>query len=226
MTHPLQFGHLLGDATGTTTSVESYTYDPGHGQLASVTNPMNVTWNLGLNVRGELATLSALQGVALENFGYNEDGNLVSDIVKDGSATVRQAGITYDPRGLMTRVRNSTGAADTVDLYYSGMGHLVADSLVAHGLNPFGDPIRYRAYETYSADPLGNRLSLDTYADVTPQGGPVSPLGPHVQSTVKYEPKTGRHTRALDPRLLNQRDSTSYDAAGNIVFTTALPTTQ
>ncbi|HEU4648235.1 MAG TPA: hypothetical protein VFS33_04185, partial [Gemmatimonadales bacterium] len=227
LTHPLQFGHLLGDPSGTTTSVESFTYNAGDGGLDTVTSPTGVTWTIQRNVRGELATVSTVLGgtTVQRKLAYDNDGNFVGDTIMKGSVAERQATMGYDARGLMTSLVNATGAQDRLYLWHSGLGHLVADTLTAVGLNPFGDRITYQAFETYRLDPLGNRLYVNTASQIMLPGNPqVFPQG-RTEQNFTYQRLTGRHIQAAIPSG-TQKDTTYYDVAGNIVFTTQTPSVQ
>ncbi|HYW10013.1 MAG TPA: hypothetical protein VE913_23810, partial [Longimicrobium sp.] len=208
----------------------SYAYDPLTGTLASVTDARGNRFRYGFNVRGELETLHLPGGIS-ERYQYDADGNLSQhDVLNQSTAPYRAAApylrgtsFTYDLRGKLRHTRNLHGTRDTLDAWYSGLGQLIRGGTLSYS-QPYGTSctLRRRQAEQFSYDALGNRFeSLETdstrvYSGTSTTDCSMSGVR-NARRDWRYESGTGRLALAISQ---HQRDTTLYDAAGNVEFTT------
>jgi YD repeat-containing protein len=163
--HPSQL------AAGAPRDRTTLAYEPITGLPSSVTDLMGDVFQMGYDFRGQLTSLTSPGGIS-ESDTYDADGRRRTELLLNGSTStykwpephLRNATYGYDARGKIARVYNTAGTADTLFTQYSGLGHLVRDSMRTRGqasvVYPFGGigpfPIKYDAWETFSLDALGN----------------------------------------------------------------------
>jgi RHS repeat-associated protein len=216
--HPRQL------VVGATYNAAQYTYDPLTGALATVRDVQGNQFTYKYNGRGELESLD-MPLTVFDKYRYDQDGNLAQLDHGLTSGLVRETSIQYDARGKILRQSNAKGYKDVNTVTYSGLGHVVFDSIYAEGVE------QGRTYEQVRAqrlrhDALGNlTYSLNTrrHKQINCPGSPCGyeeiNSGP-MQRAQAYLPGTGRYY--LGENAADQADTAMYDPAGNTVFTTAL----
>jgi len=220
--HPSQL------AAGAVTDRTTYAYDSTTGLPASVTDVMGNVFQMGYDFAGQLTSVASPDSIN-ESDTYDGDGRLRTQQLVNGSHSaykwpesyLRNASYGYDARGKVTRVYNTAGTADTLVARYSGLGHLVLDSMRTRGeaavvwpdggIGPF--PIKYDAWETFSLDALGNIRRADAATRVW--------NGPQNYQTVaslkldEYEAGVGRLARQQADQAI---DTLVYDETGNTIW--------
>lgn len=217
---PAQLG-----APGLASSVP-FTYEPQLGQLQSVSDLHGNAYTFTYNVLAQLTSLT-YPAQYQENFTYDADGRLASDTVRNTGATtfprlltalVRATKYRYDAQGRLLRSSDPNGWQDTLNLSYSGLGHIATSKLTQHGQQLYGTNyigVRFATVETFTLDALGNRTFGET-RDTTRTNGQVSSTH-YSQHISTYQAGTGRITLDAVP---SGATTFSYDAAGNTEFTT------
>jgi RHS repeat-associated protein len=205
--------------TGLYSTSMSFAYDPQVGQLQSVTDLGGSQYAFAYNSRMELASLTYPADYA-ETFNYDADGRLAADTLRNTydptfprlPALVWAMGYRYDARGNLTRSVNTAGFQDTLNLGYSGLGHLVSSKLSQHGYLIYsGDDDREVTTEGFTLDALGNRKDGGTGDSLFHNGTFYQSVGPS-SSLSSYLSGTGRITQSGGTHFI-------YDSAGNTVFT-------
>jgi RHS repeat-associated protein len=213
--HPVQ---LSGSASGYQTGMR---YDPLNGALSTVINPLSSTYTYSYNERGQVSRISMPAGVS-ESYGYDQDGDVTRQLTASTTnVSFHDVTMSYDLRGRMTRLANAVAGKDTIDTNYSGLGQLHYQNQITHLK---GNPIATLnvSTELFSNDAMGNRLGVNSQSTTSYQGGGF-PGYTSNQRQSAYESGTGRLLVGQSPGSPNPyRDTTEYDEAGNIVFTTQI----
>jgi hypothetical protein len=109
----------------------TYQYSPLSGMLQSVTDPLNATFSVHTDGRGQLDTLFMPGGIK-EVFRYDQAGRVKLDSIANAStaqfryvdAILRQTTRSYDVRGKALTTFNRVGALDSLTATYTGLGYL------------------------------------------------------------------------------------------------------
>lgn len=111
-------------AVGTTDSI-TYIYHPLNSDLLVVTGLNGTVTTFNYTITGQNDIVSSASGLT-ENKTFDAAGNLVRSLVQGGGTigTLRKARYTYDNRGLLLTVRDSSSYQETNTYTYSGMGHV------------------------------------------------------------------------------------------------------
>lgn len=111
-------------ATGSSDSM-TYVYHPVSNELLAVTTLTGQQWQLNYNLRGEHFQTTYPLGVT-ETSTFDAVGNIVKNLTSSvvGIGTVRNARYSYDSRGRLKTVDDSSGFQETDRYEYSGLGHL------------------------------------------------------------------------------------------------------
>ncbi|MBK9410911.1 MAG: RHS repeat-associated core domain-containing protein [Gemmatimonadetes bacterium] len=196
--------------------------------LTQVVDPQGNSYTYTYNVRNEPTSLYSPTSAMQHEWRYDDDGRLVLDSVRVTSgafpyfpfAIARRSALRYDGRDKLLRLAGGVGSKDTSATTYSGLGYLIADSLVQRGIGyTTGDSARYRSITRYRYDGLGNIIRR-TYADTLKfwvQGQPYVRAPVYDSSFVTYRPGVGRDT--LDFRPSQGPTKIVYDSSGNVVYT-------
>ena len=151
-------------------------------------------------------------------------GMLQSAIVDNHPGTqLRNTSLRYDARGKVIRSVNALGVRDSLVAYYSGLGHLSADTASDSTSNSWGNAVRSRTKETFVQDALGNLARTTAEFSGVTVGASESSDTWHANA---YRTDgTGRLDRDTIPNRTRQN---VYDDAGNLhaTFTTWVPTGQ
>jgi RHS repeat-associated protein len=213
--YPQQF------AVGGTPSSAQYQYSPTTGALEGVIDPLGATFTLHTDLRGQLDTLS-LPGGIREAFGYDAAGRVLTDRMHNaGGSALRLTARTYDARDKALTSVNATGALDSHNASYTGLGYLAASTYADHGTNVYGSAVGYTANETLHHDGLGNVFSATTTTTGSTSGAYSRYEGGR---SLAYHTLTGR-VGIIDPPGA-RIDTIFYDSAGNTEFTTAKAASQ
>ncbi|HZG43739.1 MAG TPA: RHS repeat-associated core domain-containing protein, partial [Longimicrobium sp.] len=213
-----------------------YGYDPLSGALNRVVDPLGNEFRYVYNARGEQEALSLPGGIS-EQYGYDADGNLISHRVHNGAPSpvqyrypgtwLRDETLRYDDRGKLLHTANVYGHRDTLDVQYTGLGHMALSEHTSHGTEFItGQPARSENVEAARHDALGNIYWMKRSQDVQTfkrswlDAGSAS--GSWSNNVWTYQTGTARLLLRMTP---NGVDSTHYDLAGNIRFTNQSPTT-
>jgi RHS repeat-associated protein len=203
--HPEQLAPKPGTVT-------RYGYDPGNGSMDRVTDPLGHVYRYTFDSQGQVDLLRLPQTFQ-EQYQHDDDGKLSLHSVTSTGGKWRQTSFTYDQRGKVLRTSNPVNVVDTLVAHYSGLGHLISDTLVSHRDADKDTKIRYLAEESYAPDALANLVRKDT-RDSRYIGGALQS-----RSTLLYlnrfEKQTGRLIRA---DRAAQSDTLKYDLAGNVEF--------
>ncbi len=195
-----------------------YGYESQTGLLASITDVSDSVYRFTYTPRGEMASLQ-FPGRYLERLGYDADGRVAADTLwnQGGTAaprysvdTLRSNRLRYDAANRMLRRVDWPGLFDTLNLAYSGLGHLVTSNLVQYGglLPPCGFYQKHTVNESFSNDALGNRAHAQTTESFVGTACPPNTFMPHGSA---YD-STGR----LTADTLNLSDGITtfwYDSA-------------
>ena len=199
-----------------------FSYETQTGLLSSVTDLNDAVYYLGYNMRGEVATLT-FPSLYQQRFTYDVDGRLIADTIRNSGGTayprvsndpVRAVSFAYDARGKMTQGADAIQFRDTLNMAYSGLGHLVSSSLTQLG-KPLqcGPSARYSVSETFTYDGIGNRAHGNRSSSIS------ASIGCNTSETrssgFKYTPGTGR---LANDTLGWGVTSYTYSAAGDIEY--------
>jgi len=229
--HPLQLAPRVGSAVFDSVR---YVYDPVTGVLQAAYDPLGNVFQFTYNLRNERIRLD-LPGGIVEYQGYDADGRLVADTIKDFSGsswphpdvTLRQARLHYVDAQRVDTAANTLGRRDSSTAAYSGLGHLVRMDWRQPTATSYGNPGRIYSLERFTLDALGNsyakfdstnagwRAGFGAYGIQTITATHSSHFGP-----LSGQAPTGR-LRANADAL--RSDSIEYDAAGNTVFSSSAP---
>lgn len=213
--HPTQ---LAPSATQNTTR---YRYHAGTGALEVVTDALGNTFRYAYRPDGAVEKVTLPSGVT-ESFAYDLDGNQTSHQVWNPVLNYfqRVTTFTHDMRGKILTSRSQHGAQDTLDAYYSGLGHLVAGGISSRTQE--GDRgtcqseyKRSKTGETFGYDALGNQHRTATADTVRYRCAYTQ--GFARDRRFAYQAGTGR---LMQTTHSDQRDTTYYDASGNAEFVT------
>jgi RHS repeat-associated core domain len=212
------------ELSGTGARYETGTrYDPVTGALSTVINPLSSKYTYTYDARGQVASLIRPAFVR-ETYDYDQDGNTTQQFtsVPEAPAVFHDVKMTYDLRGKMLTLINHAGSKDSTLTYYSGLGQLHYQEQFTHLK---GDTLanNYVSEERFDNDPMGNRRGFinQTTTNYISGAFPGYSFG---QKYAAYEYGTGRRLVGMNPGASGNyyRDTTEYDAGGNIVFTTQL----
>lgn len=193
---------------GATPASAQYEYSLTTGMLERVIDPLEATFTLHTDLRGQLDTLY-LPGGIREAFAYDAAGRILSDRMHTSSnAALRLTTRTYDARDKALTSSNSTGALDSHAATYTGLGYLATSSYSDHGKNPYGIGIDYTSVDTLTNDGLGNLFAART---VTTGSASASYTRYEGSRALRYDTLTGRLRATSIPA-----DTLRYDAAGNV----------
>ena len=210
LTHPGQLAPSSGQ------NKTQYAHDQA-GNLAAVTDPLGYRYQFQYNARGELTNRALANGAALsETYTYEPDGSLASDVIS--GAMSRNVTYSYYPGGKLKDAKNSSGIRDTTWSAYTGLGHLGQGSLKSHGSR---NSASTEGSQNFGIDALGNVfevLSSSVYQDR-------NNVQTYLQQELRgFEHGTGRFSysepKDLSWNVVYKRDTTQYDAAGNVAFET------
>jgi RHS repeat-associated protein len=207
---PSQLGSL--GQTGVT-----YAYDPQLGLLTSVSDLMDSVYTFTYTLRNERATLRFPSSPYLERFGYDADGRLAADTILNQRGappdTVRSNRFWYDAANRLLKRVDRPGMYDTLNLSYSGLGHLVASHLSQHAsLMQSCAFTQHTVNEAFFYDALGNRDSAQTdesFDTGSACGNSSEPRGSSYDST---------SGRLVQDDIGGGVTTFSYDSAGNQTF--------
>ncbi len=211
----------------------SFAYDPQFGALTSVvqirdggifTFKLDI-FGLGYTSRGELASIDwdSHYTQYTQSFTYDADGRVVADTIRNlgdtayprfGADPVRAIRYAYDARSNLLYGADPIGYKDTLNMGYSGLGHLVQSNLSQLGKVPnCGNTTRYAVAETFKYDGLGDRYRADKAEAITVV------LGCATASTSfdgsAFTPGTGRLMKDTIPGGVT---SYTYNEAGDLEF--------
>jgi RHS repeat-associated protein len=213
--HPAQ----LISGSGAPRDYVAYTYDAQTGALKTVTDILNNQSRYHQNLRNELDSLylPSSAGQWREGYGYDLAGNrIIHKVWNTSMALKRETAHTLDARGKALTMRNKNAPGDSMTVTYSGLGHVVTNRLSAWGKVSGNLDIRTSSADTLTLDALGNLRTQVTRTKKEYNSVVDSSIS---HRTDYYEPRTGRLVRSNDQGNI-QVDTTHYDSAGNIVFTT------
>ena len=211
-------------------TVIAYTYDPQLGLLQTLRDLQSNRYDVSYTLRGELRSI-LYPAQYSEVLSYDADGRLQADTIRNpGPYTyppffnvtlARATRYSYDAQGRVLRSGDPLRFKDTLDVEYTGLGHLRRSHLSQWGCAQYcyfeGD--RYATAEVYEQDALANR----TYGVVSDTTG-VSPRNPTWHDAFwVYVPGSGRLTEEAPGVGLPHRHF-EYDSSGNNVFSYALST--
>jgi len=198
----------------------TYAYDPQLGLLTSVSDLMDSVYTFTYTLRNERATQRFPSSPYLERFGYDADGRLAADTILNQARnpvdTVRSNRFWYDAANRLLKRVDRPGMYDTLNLSYSGLGHLGASNLVQYaGLMQSCTFTKHTVNETFSYDALGNRAHAQSTEAFT-----ASACGNFSDERFSaYDGTTGRMTQ---DEIGGQFVTFSYDSAGNQRFSQSL----
>jgi RHS repeat-associated protein len=196
-------------------------YDPLTGALSTVINPLSSTFTYGYDERGQVSSITMPAGVT-ESYGYDQDGDVTRQLTAAGGVSFHDVTMSYDLRGKMLELANRAGAMDTIETRYSGLGQLRYQKQITHVK---GDTLatHYVSEELFTNDAFGNRRGVTTNSTTQYQSGAFPGYSTR-QQYAAYEYGTGRLLVGQNSPGNNvyYRDTTEYDEAGNILFTTQL----
>ena len=132
-------------------------------------------------------------------------------------AWLRDERFRYDARGKVLFAANAAGALDSTSVRYSGLGHMLLDTVRSRGASMGGAVPSSTVTEEVVYDALGNRRGMlggSTFA----LAGRKS-FSPSMELS-SYEPGTGR---LLDTQDGWGSDVRRYDGGGNTLFGTTIP---
>ncbi len=204
-----------------------YTYDSQLGLLTSVTDLDDSVYHFTYTPRGEIATRQFPTGF-VERYGYDADGRIMADTVLNpndanysvcppagGQACViRSIGFRYDAANRLVKTADPLAFKDTLNLSYSGLGHLITSNLAQHVIlvSECGvSTTEYSVNESFTYDALGNRAHAYTTETWSGSGCPSSSFTNHGSG---YD-ATGRLT---SDTLTQGVTSYYHNNAGDIEF--------
>lgn len=197
----------------------TYAYHPHTGAIQRITDPLGNAFGFRFDARGDLDTLYAPGGVT-QVFAHDDDGRRTFHGVVRGAGWLRHETFRHQADGRLTFSGSLYGNADTLTVRYTGLGHLFHSSHGHRGTTPgTGLPVRYVENEHPRGDALAN-LGTRLRDQWLLETDGMQRIQSSVRSYFAYQPGTGR---LLLQTLENQVDTTRYDAAGNVVFTTQAP---
>jgi RHS repeat-associated protein len=210
--HPVaidpQFGSTLNSHT-------RYGYDPLTGGLASITDPLQNEYDYEFDLKGQLAALRMPRGI-YEQYQYDDDGNLTYLLVSGPGGDWRRTTMRYDGRGKRIFAQDSVmSPASSFVAAYSGLGHLVSDTLSEIRPGPNG-PVTTVTQESFANDAFGNMTHKTSMID---RGGTKTSS---IDNSNRFDRATGRQYRESSGSGTSE---TSYDLAGNVTFVTRVPAT-
>ncbi|HEX2080828.1 MAG TPA: RHS repeat-associated core domain-containing protein [Longimicrobium sp.] len=138
---------------------------------------------------------------------------------------IRDESLQHDLRGKLTFSGNGYGLGDSSSISYSALGHLASSTHTHRGyLLDTDQDAQHQQAEAPSHDALGNIYRMDRSSDLQVferrwLDGSFS-RSDWGQTLWRYEPGTARLLLRQDASM---KDSTQYDAAGNIVFSSQQP---
>lgn len=201
-------------------------YDPITGTLLKVIDPLGYTFTYGSDERSQTISL-AMPFNFNERYGYDQDGNQLTQWSGDAAGALHDVTMTYDPRGKMLTLGNAVAGHQTVTLRYSGLGNLIYSDnikwLRSDGLT------RQRDTESFTYDPLGNRLHsdlADTTQDQQTNCGFWLPCHSSYNTNLLHSDwyyRTGTGRLVFDNHDTNVGKVTKYDESGNTVFSGQKP---
>jgi RHS repeat-associated protein len=192
-----------------TTQLISFDYDE-HGQLESVTDPLERTWTFGYDGDGNRDTIAD----PLENtqtFGYDENSHLTSIVSPRGNAEGAEPAeyelvIKRDPQGRPEKVIDPLG--NTTKYAYDANGNLeaVTDAnlrTTTYRYNPGDEQI-----EVERPDNTTRKTEYDGDGEV------VSQTDGNEETTTYVRDSLGQPVEVIDP--LTRKTTAEYDDAGNL----------
>ncbi len=197
-------------------------YDPGSGELTSITDIAGNAFTLGYDARNELSKITYPARLT-RYLRYDKDGQLSGDTVTNTPgafpfytvSSLRQLRVSRDAQG--RTLLGSDPASffkDQVTATYSGLGILVQSALREVGEDAIGNSSTYGSGDNWSPDPLGRPFTFATRDTlITSQGTTITEsFRAHT-----YQLGTGRLLARI-PNPTPLRDTLMYDNAGNVVF--------
>jgi RHS repeat-associated protein len=197
-------------------------YDPYIGVLSKVISPRDSEVSYTYDERGQVAKINLPRG-AVESRTYDQDGNITRQLSAawGGQGNFHDATMSYDLRGKMLALGNNAGAMDSITTTYTGLGQLAYQRQITHvkGAVLANDANRYDSKEWFTYDPMGNRLEVNRMPSTNLNSGITNYSTSHQYAA--YENGTGRLlVGSTSSTGAPYRDTTEYDEAGNILFTT------
>jgi RHS repeat-associated protein len=194
-------------------------YDSQTGLLSSIGDLSDANYYFTYTPRGENASIQ-FPGPYLERFGYDADGRVAADTIlnqmRTPNDTVRSNRFWYDAANRLLKRVDNPGMHDTLNLSYSGLGHVVATNLAQHaGLMQSCTFTTHTVNEVFSYDALGNRSHAQT-AEGFDAG---SSCGNSSNERFSAYDSTGR---LMQDEIGGQFTTFWYDSAGNQTFSQSL----
>ncbi|HVH12278.1 MAG TPA: RHS repeat-associated core domain-containing protein, partial [Longimicrobium sp.] len=209
-----------------------YGYDAVTGALKTVRDPMGNEFQYQYTLRGEPESLT-LPGGITHLYTYNTGGQLERHRIQNAatggnryaSTMLRDETLGYDWRGKLVSARNLHGLRDTLTVAYTGLGQLAGSTHKYWGwFLDTNQSTSYLATESPVHDALGNMVSINRTGALQVYGSGLLEAAQgrrnYTNGAFGYQPETGRLMERAEP---GQFEFTTYDAAGNTVFTTAAP---
>lgn len=198
-------------------------YDRQTGALAEATDPLGTSFRYQYNALGQVEALY-LPGGITDSYRYDLEGRLVRHQTLNNStsahrypsALLRNDTMTYDVRGKLLTSTNRTALGDTTLASYTPFGHLQQATTTSRGDAVWGISPFSRITETSAHDAMGNRTAQSVASTFEVGDGYRKNYSNH---TWAYQTGTGRQFRAGSNV---QRDTTIFDAAGNVHFNTTV----
>jgi RHS repeat-associated protein len=211
---------LLVTANGSVAPFERWMYDVA-GHIDTIVDPLGFRYQYGYTARGDPVTFTfPNNGSRIRR--YDDDGNLISETINANDSLSRAVTLSYDARGKLLTSLNTQGIGDSLYLYYSKMGAITGDSTKWWTHQQTNGKVF--TSETFASDEFGNRLTTIS----TGGGWVMNPLvgafhHVPVVGGFKYQQNTGRLVAdsSNSGAAGDQRDTTTYDVAGNESFTWA-----
>jgi RHS repeat-associated protein len=220
--------HLPAALMGGTSDSLAWTYEPETGALATAVAPQGAPFQYAYTMRGDVAALT-LPGAYQERYGYDADGQLTDDTLKNTGALTggrypalyaRLLHLRYDARGKQLQSQEPIGLQQQTLSTYTGLG-----ALATHWSSELQDPgsgIRNITGEVQQYDALGNIVAgtlVDSTWDIINYATPtVHDIQP--RQTVTYAAKTGRLVAESGVGFGDK--AYRYDPAGNLVLASRL----
>jgi RHS repeat-associated protein len=211
---------------GVLKDLTTWSYDPLTGALATVVDPLGNAFRYHHDVRGQVDSLHYPGGIS-DAFQFDLDGRLVRHRTLNSNASgadrytvqvLRDETFRYDARGKMTFSGNTALARDTSTVRYTGLGHILEDTVKSKGATVNGAIPASTMTQVVAHDALGNRGAAVT--------GSTFRIGGYFESqssaaTQRYLFGTGRQRAYQDNFRI---DTLYYDGGGNQVFSTTSAT--
>jgi RHS repeat-associated protein len=194
--------HDTGNGTITQTTTLGYN---SHGELASLTTPLDKTWTFTSNSQGDTTTATSPDNETT-SWGYDADSRLTSTTTPGQHTTT----ITRDGLGRPTVIHDPLGHDTT--LGYDGDDNLtdITDALSKHTQLAYDDASQLTSVT--AADATSQQYGYD------PDGRETSYTDANNHPTSYHRDTLGRVTSVTDP--LSRTTRYGYDGAGNVTSKT------